>query len=43
VWTQDRQTGSNNGEFDFGNAFSDVMQTQGDNIFAVKATYYWRP
>jgi hypothetical protein len=43
VWTQDRQTGNGNGEFDFGNAFSDVMATQGDNIFAVKATYYWRP
>ena len=43
VWTQDRQTGNSNGEFDFGNAFSDVMNTQGDNIFAVKATYYWRP
>jgi hypothetical protein len=43
VWTQSRQSQSENGEFNFGPAFGDVMQAQGDNIFAVKATYYWRP
>jgi hypothetical protein len=43
VWTQDRSYGDGNGSFEPGNTFRDLFDRQATNIFAVKATYYWRP
>jgi hypothetical protein len=43
VWTQDRAYGTNDGTFRAGDSFHNLFQQTGDNIFAVKATYYWRP
>lgn len=43
VWTQDRNYGDGNGEFQPRDSFRDLFQQKATNIFAVKATYYWRP
>ena len=43
VWTQDRGYGSNDGTFRAGDSFHNLFRQKADNIFAVKATYYWRP
>ena len=43
VWTQDRQFNEEVGSFRAGNSFHNLFQQKPDNIFAVKATYYWRP
>jgi len=43
VWTQDRAYGANDGTFRAGDSFHNLFQQKADNIFAVKATYYWRP
>src|SRR6185369_5389306 len=43
VWTQDRGYVDNIGTFRAGDSFRNLFQQKADNIFAVKATYYWRP
>jgi hypothetical protein len=43
VWTQDRAYDEATGTFRAGDSFKNLFQQQASNIFAVKATYYWRP
>ena len=43
VWTQDRSYDDGVGDFRPRNSFSNLFEQQARNIFAVKATYYWRP
>ena len=43
VWTQDRNYGDGAGEFQPRNSWRNLMDQKATNIFAVKATYYWRP
>ena len=43
VWTQDRANQESLGTFRAGDSFHNLFTQKADNIFAVKATYYWRP
>lgn len=43
VWTQDRAYSDEIGSFRASDSFHTLFQQQANNIFAVKATYYWRP
>lgn len=43
VWTQDRSYAEDLGTFRASDSFHSLFQQKPDNIFAVKATYYWRP
>lgn len=43
VWTQDRAYGESVGDFRPGHSFNSLFDEKPRNIFAVKATYYWRP
>ncbi len=43
VWTQARAFDDGSGAFLPRSSFRNLFQQKADNIFAVKATYYWRP
>ena len=43
VWTQTRQTLTDNGSFEFGNSMHQLIQSPADNIFMVKVTYWLNP
>lgn len=43
VWTQQRTDESNPGEFRFGRDFGHLMQSQPDNVFMIKLTYWTNP
>ena len=43
VWTQSRSDFENIGDFGFGNSMGRLMRAPGENIFMVKATYWWNP
>ncbi len=41
VWTQTRSQSEVNGEFQFKNAFRQMMDIRPDNIFMIKLSYWW--
>jgi hypothetical protein len=43
VWTQQRDDASDPGSFRFGRDFSRIFQTQPDNVFMIKLTYWGNP
>ena len=43
VWTQDRSDDAVDGEFRFGRSLRRLVQARGNNIFAVKVSYWWHP
>jgi hypothetical protein len=43
VWTQNRSDTVLDGEFRFGNGMSRMFSGAADNVFLVKASYWWRP
>jgi hypothetical protein len=43
VWTQQRTDDSNPGQFKFGRDFGNLMQSQPDNVFMIKLTYWANP
>jgi hypothetical protein len=43
VWTQSRSADLSSAEFDVGDSMRDLMRTPAENIFMIKATYWWTP
>jgi hypothetical protein len=43
VWTQDRADEVIDGEFQFGRSLRRLVEARGNNIFAVKVSYWWHP
>ena len=43
VWTQTRQDVEDIGDFAFHRSLDRLMQAKADNIFMIKATYWWNP
>src|SRR6266705_1981811 len=43
VWTQSRSASDDNGEFRFGSSMRSMLSAPAENIFMVKATYWWNP
>jgi hypothetical protein len=43
VWTQSRSASDDNGDFRFGQSMSSMLRAPAENIFMVKATYWWNP
>jgi hypothetical protein len=43
VWTQSRSADLSQAEFDVGGSMRDLFRTPAENIFMVKATYWWSP
>ncbi|HEV8401083.1 MAG TPA: DUF5916 domain-containing protein [Gemmatimonadales bacterium] len=43
VWTQSRSDFEDVGDFQFGNSMSRMFRAPAENIFMVKATYWWNP
>jgi hypothetical protein len=43
VWTQDRSDDVVDGEFRFGRSLRRLVEARGNNIFAVKVSYWWHP
>jgi hypothetical protein len=43
VWTQQRTNFDNAGELSFGRDLHSLLSSPGDNVFLVKATYWWNP
>ena len=43
VWTQSRSDFDQVGDFAFGNSMRQLWRAPADNIFMVKATYWWNP
>ena len=43
VWTQNRSDYEPTGEFNFGPSMRRMMQAPAENIFMIKATYWWNP
>jgi len=43
VWTQSRADGTEDGTFRFGRGLDRMIGAPSDNIFMVKATYWWNP
>jgi hypothetical protein len=43
VWTQSRSADLSAAEFDVGDSMRDLMRTPAENIFMIKATYWWTP
>jgi hypothetical protein len=43
VWTQQRTDETNPGQFSFGRDFGNLMQSQPDNVFMIKLTYWANP
>ncbi|HET8712293.1 MAG TPA: DUF5916 domain-containing protein [Gemmatimonadales bacterium] len=43
VWTQSRADFEDSGDFRFGSSMSRMLRAPAENIFMVKATYWWNP
>jgi len=43
VWTQSRSDREDVGDFQFGQSMSKMLRAPAENIFMVKATYWWNP
>ena len=43
VWTQSRSDFEDVGEFNFGSSMRRMLQAPAENIFMIKATYWWNP
>jgi len=43
VWTQSRQDYEDVGEFNFGQSMGRMLRAPAENIFMIKATYWWNP
>src|SRR6266566_4565925 len=43
VWTQSRSTADDNGDFRFGRSMGSMLRAPAENIFMIKATYWWNP
>lgn len=43
VWTQQRTNFDNAGDFNFGRDSRSLLSSPGDNVFIIKATYWWNP
>ena len=43
VWTQSRSGFDLNGDFQFGSSMRQLWRAPADNIFMIKATYWWNP
>ena len=43
VWTQSRSASDDNGDFRFGSSMRSMLRAPAENIFMVKATYWWNP
>jgi len=43
VWTQERTNEADAGDFSFGRDFHNMISSSGDNVFLIKATYWWNP
>ena len=43
VWTQQRTNGDDAGDYSFGRDFRNLVSSPGENVFLIKATYWWNP
>src|SRR5438046_502872 len=43
VWTQSRSTADDDGSFRFGPSMRGMLRAPAENIFMIKATYWWNP
>ena len=43
VWTQSRAASDDDGEFRFGSSMRSMLRAPAENIFMIKATYWWNP
>jgi hypothetical protein len=43
VWTQQRDHNEDLGDFNFGPSMRRLLRAPADNIFMIKATYWWNP
>jgi hypothetical protein len=43
VWTQSRSGADDNGNFRFGSSMGSMLRAPAENIFMIKATYWWNP
>jgi hypothetical protein len=43
VWTQQRTNFDDAGNFSFGRDFKNLLASTGDNVFIIKASYWWNP
>jgi len=43
VWTQSRSAADDNGDFRFGSSMGSMLRAPAENIFMIKATYWWNP
>ncbi|MFN2570786.1 MAG: DUF5916 domain-containing protein [Gemmatimonadales bacterium] len=43
VWTQSRSASDDDGDFRFGSSMRSMLRAPAENIFMVKATYWWNP
>lgn len=43
VWTQSRQDSEDFGDFNLGSSMGRMLRAPADNIFMIKATYWWNP
>jgi len=43
VWTQSRSDVEDVGDFQFGSSMRRMFRAPAENIFMVKATYWWNP
>jgi hypothetical protein len=43
VWTQSRSDSDDTGDFRFGSSMGRMFQAPAENIFMIKATYWWNP
>jgi hypothetical protein len=43
VWTQQRTNQDDAGDFNFGRDFRHLFAAQGENVFLIKASYWWNP
>jgi hypothetical protein len=43
VWTQSRSTDLDRADFDVGGSMRDLFHAPAENIFMIKATYWWSP
>src|SRR3989440_3926276 len=43
VWTQSRSASDDDGSFRFGSSMSQMLRAPAENIFMIKASYWWNP
>jgi len=43
VWTQSRSAADDKGDFRFGSSMGSMLRAPAENIFMIKATYWWNP